>query len=123
MPGQRPGAPQGVTSGPGSASSSPPSTRGAGSAGTVGATTGVGINLRRLLSDPDVAAGHMHTGLIAEKAELAAARSEGIDIWVPPGIDLKQDLDDVAALTCAISRFARARFTPWREATARKSSS
>ncbi|NBB15878.1 tetratricopeptide repeat protein [Caulobacter sp. SLTY] len=36
------------------------------------------------------------------EAELAAARAEGIDIWVPPGIDLKQDLDDVAALTCAL---------------------
>ncbi len=28
--------------------------------------------LRRLLADPDVAAGRMHTGLIAAKAELAA---------------------------------------------------
>ncbi|HYE47798.1 MAG TPA: tetratricopeptide repeat protein [Caulobacter sp.] len=36
------------------------------------------------------------------EAELAAAKAEGIDIWVPPGIDLKQDLDDVAALTCAL---------------------
>lgn len=36
------------------------------------------------------------------EAELAYAKSQGIDIWVPPGIDLKQDLDDVAALTCAL---------------------
>ncbi len=36
------------------------------------------------------------------EAELAHAKSQGIDIWVPPGIDLKQDLDDVAALTCAL---------------------
>lgn len=36
------------------------------------------------------------------EAELAYARSQGIDIWEPPGIDLKQDLDDVAALTCAL---------------------
>lgn len=36
------------------------------------------------------------------EAELTAARAEGVDIWVPPGIDLKQDLDDVAALTCAL---------------------
>lgn len=36
------------------------------------------------------------------EAELAHARSQGVDIWVPPGIDLKQDLDDVAALTCAL---------------------
>ena len=35
--------------------------------------------------------------------ELALARSRfGVDIWSPPGIDLKQDLDDVAALTCAL---------------------
>ena len=36
------------------------------------------------------------------EAELAYAKAQGIDIWVPPGIDLKQDLDDVAALTCAL---------------------
>ena len=34
--------------------------------------------------------------------ELAEARAAGIDIWSPPGIDLKDDLDDVAALTCAL---------------------
>jgi len=35
--------------------------------------------------------------------ELAAARREfGVEIWSPPGIDLKQDLDDVAALSCAL---------------------
>ncbi len=35
--------------------------------------------------------------------ELAWARSElGIEIWQPPGIDLKNDLDDVAALSCAL---------------------
>lgn len=26
----------------------------------------------------------------------------GVDIWTPPGIDLRQDLDDVAALCCAM---------------------
>ncbi len=36
------------------------------------------------------------------ESELAYAKSQGIDIWVPPDIDLKQDLDDVAALTCAL---------------------
>ncbi|MDO9336495.1 MAG: tetratricopeptide repeat protein [Caulobacter sp.] len=36
------------------------------------------------------------------EAELAHAEAQGIDIWVPPGIDLKQDLDDVAALSCAL---------------------
>lgn len=36
-------------------------------------------------------------------AELEAARRDlGVDIWNPPGIDLKQDLDDVAALCCAL---------------------
>ncbi|HEY0436566.1 MAG TPA: tetratricopeptide repeat protein [Phenylobacterium sp.] len=36
-------------------------------------------------------------------AELAAAKLDfGVDIWNPPGIDLKQDLDDVAALSCAL---------------------
>jgi tetratricopeptide (TPR) repeat protein len=36
-------------------------------------------------------------------AELALARERfGFDIWQPPGIDLKQDLDDVAALCCAM---------------------
>ena len=31
-----------------------------------------------------------------------AKRDYGVDIWTPPGIDLKQDLDDVAALCCAM---------------------
>ena len=36
-------------------------------------------------------------------AELAQARDDlGVEIWTPPGIDLKQDLDDVAALCCAM---------------------
>lgn len=36
-------------------------------------------------------------------AELEAARRDlGVEIWSPPGIDLKQDLDDVAALCCAL---------------------
>lgn len=36
-------------------------------------------------------------------AELAEARDHlGLEIWNPPGIDLKQDLDDVAALCCAM---------------------
>lgn len=36
------------------------------------------------------------------EAELEQARAAGIDIWNPPGIDLKDDLDDVAALCCAM---------------------
>ncbi len=35
-------------------------------------------------------------------AELAVAKDAGIDIWTPPGIDLKQDLDEVSALSCAL---------------------
>jgi Tfp pilus assembly protein PilF len=36
-------------------------------------------------------------------AELAYAQSElGLNIWQPPGIDLKHDLDDLAALCCAM---------------------
>ena len=34
--------------------------------------------------------------------ELAEAHAAGIRIWNPPGIDLKDDLDEVAALTCAL---------------------
>ena len=35
--------------------------------------------------------------------EMAAAKADfDVDIWQPPGIDLKQDLDDVAALCCAL---------------------
>ena len=47
-------------------------------------------------------------------AELQQAREEfGVDIWTPPGIDLKQDLDDVAALCAAMDLvlgFANASF-------------
>lgn len=36
-------------------------------------------------------------------AEIAQAREQlGVEIWKPPGIDLKDDLDDVAALCCAL---------------------
>ena len=35
-------------------------------------------------------------------AEMAACAAKGIDIVTPPGIDLKQDLDDIAALTSAL---------------------
>jgi hypothetical protein len=34
---------------------------------------------------------------------LAQAKAElGLDIWTPPGIDLKNDLADLAALCCAL---------------------
>ena len=36
-------------------------------------------------------------------AEIAEAKERlGLDIWTPPKIDLKNDLDDVAALSCAL---------------------
>ncbi len=36
-------------------------------------------------------------------AEIEWARRElGVEIWTPPGIDLKQDLDDIGALACAL---------------------
>ena len=34
--------------------------------------------------------------------DLAAAKARGIDIWTPPGIDLKLDLDGLAALCAAL---------------------
>lgn len=34
--------------------------------------------------------------------DLAAAKARGIDIWTPPGIDLKMDLDDLTALCAAL---------------------
>ncbi|MGA9658679.1 MAG: tetratricopeptide repeat protein [Asticcacaulis sp.] len=34
--------------------------------------------------------------------ELAQAKEMGLDIWTPPGIDLKMDLDDLCALTKAM---------------------
>ena len=37
------------------------------------------------------------------EAELEQARRDlGVEIWSPPGIDLKKDLDDVTALACAM---------------------
>jgi hypothetical protein len=34
--------------------------------------------------------------------EMAEAEAMGIDIWTPPGIDLKRDIDDLAALCMAM---------------------
>jgi hypothetical protein len=31
-----------------------------------------------------------------------AARELSVELWTPPGIDLKNDLDDIAALSCAL---------------------
>ncbi len=35
-------------------------------------------------------------------AEMALAKARGLNLWTPPGIDLKVDLDDVAALSAAL---------------------
>lgn len=54
-----------------------------------------------VLKTPGVGFVNLQYGDTAE--EIAYAREVlGVDIWTPPGIDLKQDLDDVAALTCAL---------------------
>jgi Tfp pilus assembly protein PilF len=54
-----------------------------------------------VLAQPGVAFVNLQYGDCAE--ELAHVRRElGVEIWTPPGIDLKQDLDDVAALCCAM---------------------
>jgi len=54
-----------------------------------------------ILRTPGVAFVNVQYGDCA--AEIEWARRElGVDIWTPPGIDLKQDLDDIAALTSAL---------------------
>ncbi|MFL5295379.1 MAG: tetratricopeptide repeat protein [Phenylobacterium sp.] len=54
-----------------------------------------------VLAQPGVTFVNLQYGDCAE--ELAAARRDfGVEIWDPPGIDLKQDLDEVAALACAL---------------------
>jgi Tfp pilus assembly protein PilF len=56
---------------------------------------------RPVLTQPGVTFVNLQYGDCAE--ELAAAKQDfGVEIWNPPGIDLKQDLDDVAALSCAL---------------------
>jgi len=56
---------------------------------------------RPILQTPGVTFVNLQYGDCA--AEIAQAREEfGVEIWQPPGIDLKQDLDDVAALCCAM---------------------
>jgi hypothetical protein len=53
------------------------------------------------LAQPGITFVNLQYGDCAE--ELAEAREAfGVAIWQPPGIDLKQDLDEVAALACAL---------------------
>ena len=54
-----------------------------------------------VLSAPGVALVNLQYGDCAEEIAEAKARL-GVDIWTPPGIDLKDDLDEVAALSCAL---------------------
>ena len=54
-----------------------------------------------VLKTPGVTFVNLQYGDCAE--EIAQARREfGVEIWSPPRIDLKQDLDDLAALACAL---------------------
>lgn len=54
-----------------------------------------------VLTQPGVTFVNLQYGDCSE--EIAFVKdSWGVDIWTPPGIDLKQDLDDVAALSCAM---------------------
>ncbi len=56
---------------------------------------------RAVLQTPGIQIVNLQYGDCAQ--ELQAAREAfGIDIWNPPGLDLKEDLDEVAALTCAL---------------------
>jgi len=54
-----------------------------------------------VLNVPGVSFVNLQYGDCAAEIE-AARRVLGVEIWNPPGIDLKQDLDDVAALCCAM---------------------
>lgn len=54
-----------------------------------------------ILKTPGVAFVNVQYGDCAAEIEWAA-RKLGIEIWTPPGIDLKQDLDDIAALSAAL---------------------
>jgi len=56
---------------------------------------------RAVLKTPGVTFVNLQYGDCAD--EIAYAQAElGVDIWQPPGIDLKQDLDDVTALCAAV---------------------
>lgn len=55
---------------------------------------------RAVLAVPDVTFVNLQYGDCS--AELAAAEAAGLSLWTPPGIDLRADLDDVAALCSAL---------------------
>jgi tetratricopeptide (TPR) repeat protein len=53
------------------------------------------------LKTPGITFVNLQYGVSDEEVAFAAEQW-GVNIWTPPGIDLKDDLDDVAALTCAL---------------------
>ncbi|MBF0665140.1 MAG: tetratricopeptide repeat protein, partial [Brevundimonas sp.] len=55
---------------------------------------------RPVLTTPGVVFVNLQYGDVT--AELEAAKAEGLSLWTPPDIDLKDDLDDLAALNCAL---------------------
>lgn len=56
---------------------------------------------RSVLETPGITFVNMQYG--ETQAEIAQAKADyGIDIWQPPGINLKDDLADVGALACAL---------------------
>jgi hypothetical protein len=56
---------------------------------------------RPVLTTPGASFVNLHCGDC--EADLAYIKDKmGVEVWQPPGIDLKQDLDDVAALCCAV---------------------
>jgi tetratricopeptide (TPR) repeat protein len=54
-----------------------------------------------VLQQPGVRFVNLQYGDCAEELALAKSRF-GVEIWDPPGVDLKQDLDEVTALCCAL---------------------
>ncbi|MDQ0463919.1 Flp pilus assembly protein TadD [Caulobacter ginsengisoli] len=54
-----------------------------------------------VLKTPGITFVNLQYGVSDEEVAFAAAEW-GVNIWTPPGIDLKDDLDDLAALTCAL---------------------
>ncbi|MFC3078395.1 tetratricopeptide repeat protein [Phenylobacterium terrae] len=54
-----------------------------------------------VLKTPGLTFVNLQYGDCAEELE-QARRDFGVEIWTPPGIDLKNDLDDLAALCCAM---------------------
>jgi tetratricopeptide (TPR) repeat protein len=55
----------------------------------------------KVLGTPGVTFVNLQYGDCAAEIE-QAKRDYGVEIWSPPGIDLKADLDDVTALSCAL---------------------